>query len=71
MKDKLPKLYSFTVPELDRFERLCNFTDDEMIYFKLKSKNITDDLIAEQLNCSISQVGKLSKRVRSKMIRVI
>ena len=68
---KLPKLYNFTVPELERFEKLCNFTDDELIYFKLKSKNITDDLIAEQLNCSIAQVGKLSKRVRSKMIRVI
>ena len=65
------KIYSFTVPELERFEKLCNFTDDEMIYFKLKSKNINDDLIAEQLNCSIAQVGKLSKRVRSKMIRVI
>lgn len=68
---KIPKLCSFVKPEIDYFIENCNFTDDEMIYFKLKSKNIADDLIAEQLNCSIAQVGKLSKRVRSKMIRVI
>ncbi len=65
------KIYDFTVPELNKFRELCNFTEDEMIYFNMKAKNKSHIQIAMELNVSEAQVAKLSKRVRSKILRVI
>lgn len=65
------KLYDFTVPELNRFRELCNFTEDEMTYFNLKSRQKSNVEIAFAMNVSSAQVSKLSKRVRSKILRVI
>ena len=65
------KLRDFTVPELNRFRELCNFTDDEMQYFNLRSKDKSHIQIAFEMNISESQVSKLAKRVKSKIKRVI
>lgn len=65
------KLRDFTVPELNRFRELCNFTDDEMQYFNLRSKDKSNVQIAFEMNVSESQVSKLAKRVKSKIKRVI
>lgn len=65
------KIRDFTVPELDRFRELCNFTDDEMCYFNLKSKDKSNVQIALEMNVSEAQVSKLAKRVKSKILRVI
>ena len=65
------QIYDFTVPELDNFRNLCNFSDDEMAYFNLRAKHKSNVQIALELNVSESQVSKLAKRVKSKIIRVV
>lgn len=65
------KIRDFTKPELDRFRELCNFTDDESAYFELRARDKSNVEIALTMNISESQVSKLAKRVKSKIIRVI
>ena len=65
------KIRDFTVPELDRFRELCNFTEDELAYFNLRAKDKTNVQIAMEMNISEPQVSKLAKRVKSKILRVI
>lgn len=65
------KIRDFTVPELNRFRELCNFTDDEMTYFNLRAKDKSNVQISMEMNISSAQVSKLAKRVKSKMIRIL
>lgn len=65
------KIRDFTVPELDRFRALCNFTPDELQYFNLRAKDKSNVQIALEMNVSEPQVSKLAKRVKSKILRVI
>ena len=65
------KIRDFTVPELNRFRELCNFTDDELQYFNLRSRDKSNVEIAFAMNISEPQVSKLAKRVKSKIIRVL
>ena len=64
-------LYDFTVPELNRFRELCNFTDDEHAYFELRSKKKSNIEIALSMHVSEAQVSKLARKVKDKMKRVI
>lgn len=65
------KIRDFTVPELDRFRELCNFTDDELQYFNLRSRDKSNVQIALEMNVSEPQVSKLAKRVKNKIFRVL
>ena len=65
------QIYDFTVPELNKFKELCNFTEDELQYFELRAKKKQNVEISFAMHISDSQVSKLSKRVRSKIIRVL
>lgn len=65
------KIRDFTVPELNKFRELCNFTDDELRYFNLRAKDKSNVQIALEMNVSEAQVSKLAKRVKSKIVRVI
>ena len=65
------KLRDFTVPELNRFRELCNFTDDELTYFNLRSRDKSNIQIALEMNISEAQVSKLAKRVKSKILRIV
>lgn len=65
------KIRDFTVPELDRFRELCNFTPEERIYFELRAKDKSNIQVAMEMNVSEAQVSKLAKRVKSKMLRVL
>lgn len=65
------KIRDFTVPELDRFRELCNFTSDELEYFNLRAKDKSNVEISLAMNISTAQVSKLAKRVKSKMIRIL
>ncbi len=65
------KLRDFTVPELDRFRALCNFTECELQYFNLRARDKSNVEIALEMNVSEAQVSKLAKRVKSKILRVI
>lgn len=65
------QLYDFTVPELNRFRELCNFTPDELEYFELRSKGYSNIEISLKMSVSDSKVSKLAKKVKSKIIRIV
>lgn len=65
------KIRDFTVPELNRLRELCNFTEDELMYFNLRSRDKSNIQIAMTMNVSEPQVSKLAKRVKSKIIKVL
>ena len=61
------QIFDFTVPELDMFRNLCNFTEDEREYFELRAKGKSNVQIAMEMNVSESKVSKLARKVKSKM----
>ena len=65
------KIRDFTVPELNRFRELCNFSDSELEYFNLRARDKSNVQIALEMNISEPQVSKLARRVKDKMKRVI
>lgn len=65
------KICDFTVPELDKFRELCNFTDDERMYFDLRAKNKSNVQIAYEMNVSESTVSVLTRKVKKKIVRII
>lgn len=65
------KIRDFVEFELEYFRQNCNFSDSELQYFNMKSKDKSHIEIAMEMNVSEAKVAKLSKRVRDKIIRVI
>lgn len=65
------QIYDFTVPELEVFRELCNFSDDELEYFNLRAKRKSNVEIALAMSVSESQVSKLARRVKNKIKRII
>lgn len=65
------KIYDFTLPELEYFRRTCNFTPTERILFDYRSREYPLEQCAEIMNVSVSTVKRISRRVNSKIIRVI
>ena len=65
------QLYDFTVPELNKFRELCNFSDDELEYFNLRAKHKSNTYISIEMSVSEAQVSKLARRVKDKIKRVI
>lgn len=64
-------LKDFTIPELNKFRELCNFTEDELKYFNLRSSDHSNIQIAFLMNVSESQVSKLARKVKNKIIRIL
>ena len=71
MNWKHMQIYDFTVPELNMFRELCNFTPQELEYFNLRAKYKSNVQIALEMNVSESQVSKLARKVKSKIKRII
>lgn len=71
MKYERLKVQNFTVPELEYLRKYCNFTEQERVYFNLRSKDYSNVQIALALHISESTVSKIAKRVKSKVKRVI
>lgn len=65
------KICDFTVPELNKFRELCNFTEEELEYFELRAKNKSNVQIAIEMHVSEPKVSKLAKKVKSKILRII
>lgn len=65
------QIYDFTVPELDKFRELCNFTPQELNYFNLRAKYKSNIEISIDMNVSEAQVSKLARKVKDKIIRVL
>lgn len=64
------KLRDLTVPEINKYIELCNFTDDELQVFKLKVKDKTNIQIMHDMKISESHVSKLMRRIRTKMKKI-
>lgn len=56
--------------ELDKFRNECNFTEEELDFFNYRAKNISIERIAEMMNVSIGKANKLSKKVKSKILKI-
>lgn len=65
------KIRDFTVPELEMFRNLCNFTDEELQYFNLRAKDKTNSEISYIMSVSEPKVSVLAKRVKKKMLKVL
>lgn len=69
-RGKPMKIYDFTKPEIEYFLQNCNFTEEEEILFRYRSKNMPLETCAEIMNVSISTVNRISKRVNKKIVKV-
>lgn len=65
------KIRDFTVPELDKLRKLCNFTEDELEFFNLRARDKSNTEISMAMNVSLPQVSKLAKRVKDKIKRIL
>jgi hypothetical protein len=65
------QIYDFVEPELEKLRELCNFSDDELEYFNLRARRKSNVAIALAMNVSESQVSKLAKRVKAKIVKII
>ena len=65
------RIYEFTKRELDYFRDRCNFTNEELEYFNLKAKNLTNVAVSLQMNISISKVSYIATKVVAKIRKVI
>lgn len=65
------QIYDFTVPELNKFRELCNFSPQEMEYFNLRARHKSNVEISMDIHVSEAQVSKLARKVKDKIIRVL
>lgn len=61
----------FTLPELNYLRENCNFVGLEIRVFELRSKGITLERIAEDLDMSVEGVKRISRKVNNKIMRTI
>jgi transcriptional regulator len=61
----------FTNPELEYFRQHCNFVNQEIDVFEMRSKDIPLEKIAEHLNMSIDGINKISRRVNRKISKTL
>ena len=61
----------FTKPELDFLRESCNFVGSEQSLFELRSQGFTLEEIAELMNMSAPNIGRISQRVNKKIKRVL
>ena len=64
------RICDLTVPELNRYRELCNFLDDELIYFNMKARNKSNVQIAMAMSVSDAQLSRIAVRVKDKMRRI-
>ena len=67
-KIHLPDFVEF---ELQYFRDNCNFQEDELQYFDLRSRGKSNVSISLAMHISEAKVSKLARKVKDKMLRVI
>ena len=60
----------FTKPELDLFREKCNFVGSEKVLFELRSQGVPLEIIADNLNMSVTHAGRISQNVNRKIKKV-
>lgn len=63
-------LADYTKPELDRFRELCNFTDEEIEYFDLRSRGKSNIVIYMEMCISESKLHSIRRNVERKIKKV-
>nr|DAY15485.1 MAG TPA: ECF sigma factor [Caudoviricetes sp.] len=63
-------MYDFTVPELNHFRQLANFTPEERALFEYRAAGVPMEICAENMNVSLATAKRISRRVNSKIIRI-
>lgn len=61
----------FTKPELDFFRDNCNFVNDEVAVFELRSRGIGLEEIAERLDLTYDGIKRISRKVNRKITVVL
>lgn len=61
----------FTKPELDMLRDNCNFVGREADLFEMRSQGIDLETIAEVLNMSVDGIKKVSRKVNTKISKVL
>lgn len=64
------KLHKLTVPELDEYREMANFTDDQLECFNMKAKNYSVVRIAMEMKVSESTVCRLTREINEKIVRL-
>mgnify|MGYP002622575426 CR=1 FL=1 len=57
--------------ELEKLRNECNFSSEELEFFNYRAKNKPIEQIAELMNISESKANKLSRKIKSKIIRIL
>ena len=60
----------FTEPELRLFRDQCNFVNDEIDVFEMRSKGIPLERIAELKGFTYDGIKKISREVNTKIARI-
>lgn len=61
------KVSSFTKPQLDYFRENCNFVNDEIAVFELRSQGVGLEEIAERLKFTYDGIKRVSREVNRKI----
>lgn len=61
----------FTKPELDIFRENCNFVNDEIAVFEMRSQGLPLEEIAERLNITYGGIKQISRKVNRKIAVVL
>ena len=65
------KVSSFTKPQLDYFRENCNFVNDEIAVFELRSQGVGLEEIAERLKFTYDGIKRVSREVNRKITVVL
>lgn len=65
------KICDFTKPEIEYLLAECNFTKEQLDFFKLRADDIPIEKCAEIMNISISTANRISKKVNKKIEKVM
>lgn len=63
-------LKNLTKPQVERFRNLCNFTEEEDVYFSAKVKGKSNINVAAEHYWSMSKVTSVARHVRAKMEQI-
>ena len=61
------KVSKFTKPQLDYFRENCNFVNDEVAVFEMRSQGIGLEAIAERLEFTYDGIKRISREVNRKI----
>ena len=61
------KVSRFTKPQLDYFRENCNFVNDEVAVFEMRSQGIGLEEIAERLQFTYDGIKRVSREVNRKI----